>query len=138
MTTDTEAMRDAFVKYKGVPLICYANQDDWMTDKEWQEQWFEWKVCWEIAQKAALASQTVPEWQPIDTAPRDGTQVIVWTIHDDIELSAWYEIPQYSFEPADGGLFKRVKTDAIEGWNSNTPKYWMPLPATPAAESEGA
>ncbi len=57
------------------------------------------------------------EWQPIETAPQDGTRILVFTVHGDIEISEWYTI--CIFDPP------------TEGWNSNEPTHWMPLPEPP-------
>lgn len=71
------------------------------------------------------------EWQPIETAFKDGTQILVYTVHGDIELTYWFEIQQPRFEEIENGLFKKVYDDPITGWNGNIPTHWMPLPEKP-------
>ena len=58
-------------------------------------------------------------WQPIKTAPKDGTEIIVWMGRKDIRLG-WYFAPSSN----------------TRGWmdqNSKTirPTHWMPLPEPP-------
>lgn len=71
------------------------------------------------------------EWQPIETAPRDGTKILVFTIHGDIELTEYYEQWHDEYEPVENDLFRKVRKKAYEGWNSNAFEYWMPLPEPP-------
>lgn len=73
-------------------------------------------------------------WQTIDSAPKDGTRILVFTIHGDVELSDWFSIPRISYEPINGGdTFRKVESIAAEGWNSNEPTHWQPLPEPPEA-----
>lgn len=76
------------------------------------------------------------DWKPIETAPKDGTKILVFTIHGDVELSDWYSYQSERYEP-EGDLFRRVST-AEGAWNSNTPTHWAPLPAAPADAEEAA
>jgi hypothetical protein len=71
------------------------------------------------------------EWQPIETAPKDGTKILVFTVHGDIELTEWYEIQYPRYVEAENGLYRKVFDEPVTGWNGNTPKYWMPLPDAP-------
>jgi len=78
------------------------------------------------------------EWQPIETAPKDGTDIIVgfdcasvWIIH-----IAWYRdgSPNTGCDgPEDIGWWSYVTNsvgqDMLTG--HRTPTHWMPLPAPP-------
>jgi hypothetical protein len=75
------------------------------------------------------------EWQPIETAPRDGTKILVFTVHGEIEISDWYSISHFHYEEAENGLYRKVETCIDEGWNSNMPVCWMPLPPPPIEET---
>lgn len=88
------------------------------------------------------------EWQPIETAPKDGTDVIVRCYAAGAEFVhiAWYrskdeweESGQYCGgwdSLADWeGWWSYVRTsvsqERLEGWHA--PTHWMPLPAPPKA-----
>jgi len=71
-------------------------------------------------------------WQPIETAPKDGTWILVW-MHD-------YECPM----SAQWGLLNinPNKYDGIHGWSGNGyifdgVTHWMPMPEAPKAALEG-
>ena len=72
-------------------------------------------------------------WQPIETAPKDGTEILVYTHCDTIEITAWYQMHVADYEDTGNGLFRKVHKLCHEGWNSNTPTHWMPLPAPPSS-----
>ncbi len=73
--------------------------------------------------RATPAAPSVPQWQPIETAPADG-QCLVWVDTDD------------------GGEVMKLQGDAKGRWIYEgeptychgfyiEPKFWMPLPAAP-------
>lgn len=70
----------------------------------------------------------VPQWQPIETAPKDGTPVLVWESEYGREaLTAAYI--EFTDPPPDGyhsGWFDRV-----HGHSELQPTHWMPLPHPP-------
>jgi hypothetical protein len=73
-------------------------------------------------------------WQDISSAPKDGTRILVWTIHGDVELSDWFVVKSINYVPVEGTeFFRRVETEREGGWNSNTPTHWQPLPDPPEA-----
>lgn len=78
-----------------------------------------------------------PGWQPIETAPRDKTRIIVSvpSVH-----SAYPDIIGVAyFDPEDhagtwwwgGTQLDHYHNDCIEEGNSGPPTHWMPLPAPP-------
>lgn len=97
--------------------------------------------------RAAL-SRMAPQWQTIDTAPRDGTTVFVWT--GDAEFpgrweSSWREPTEseywvagseepnpadQTFGPEAGWFVDEYGTMKLDG--KSFPTHWMPLPAPPA------
>jgi hypothetical protein len=59
-------------------------------------------------------------WQPIETAPKDGTAFLAWMRPN------WIEIMYYS----DGDIFYGSDGDAPPHGRS-LPRYWMPAPPSP-------
>lgn len=64
-------------------------------------------------------------WQPIETAPKDGTVVGVWNRYQPeiVKYARWGNLKTSSVQM---GWVSRA---GIEG--SYTPSHWMPLPAPP-------
>lgn len=72
-------------------------------------------------------------WQPIETAPKDGTQILVWEAGD-VSVVAWERIKNCNGWQCFGDGRRAVEymsdfgTDYLEaGW----PTHWMPLPPAP-------
>ena len=66
------------------------------------------------------------KWQPIETAPKDGTWILLYDEQDVIEVG-WWE----SFDCPGGG--------AMIGWcvdRVTHPTHWMPLPEPPETDDE--
>lgn len=88
-------------------------------------------------------------WQPIETAPKDGTDVLIWKDMGDTPVVhiAWYRSKE---EWEDSGKYCGFceTIEEWEGWWSYTensvsqskldghhaPTHWMPLPAAPGSE----
>lgn len=70
------------------------------------------------------------EWLPIESAPKDGSAVIVWppTWRGVVSCARWDD-DKYAKKPRP--YWNR--TDAIRTGDSrdNPPSYWMPLPSPP-------
>ncbi|WP_367079153.1 DUF551 domain-containing protein [Luteitalea sp.] len=68
-------------------------------------------------------------WQPIETAPKDGTPVLVYFP----EIGVW-EV-RWSTDVFDDGFWcvsdNKFEDRPLRGWIEN-PTHWMPLPAPPA------
>lgn len=80
------------------------------------------------------------EWQPIETAPKDGTSVLLWGLWAG-EISGIGKVPgmgigYYSGSgdyASQGFLWVDVGGDAYAVWGN--PTHWMPLPDAPSASS---
>jgi hypothetical protein len=70
------------------------------------------------------------DWQPIETAPKDGTRILV-AIDEDMECAAW---ALYDDEEG-GGRWIDAMGEAV--WNGEEPEYWMPLPKSPSPPAAG-
>ncbi len=68
------------------------------------------------------------EWQPIETAPKDGTEILVFIdgnifqAHQDEQLD-WC-MP-----------FAKAHGCGCCGWNDDKPTHWMPLPPPPKEQA---
>ncbi len=77
------------------------------------------------------------EWPPIDSAPKDGTQILVARINDDvgcdpIEITEWCVSDYPTYEHVEGDLYRKISH--LSGyWNGNGHRatHWMPLPEPP-------
>lgn len=82
------------------------------------------------------------EWQPIETAPKDGSTFLICCAGDGrFEGFGSYEVGRYDpymtqeFEEVEGGLFKKVMRSSYDwsGFNNfHSATHWIPLPAPPA------
>jgi hypothetical protein len=82
------------------------------------------------------------EWQPIGTAPKDGTPILVWDLdylnYDDeepIKIVAWEEYEsEYNMKHTGWVL---LGCSCLEGGlnTARFPFYWMPLPEPPKGEN---
>ena len=65
------------------------------------------------------------EWQPIEIAPKDGTQILTWGNQKGFEN--WYQTSFWT--KAYGGIFV--------GWPiKEQPTHWMPLPPPPGGNDD--
>lgn len=79
--------------------------------------------------EAALSAQVqdVAGWQPIETAPRDGTTVLLYAPGWDSPKTGW----TYGKDDWQDCPYSR------SGDESYQPTNWMPLPAAPAKQEGG-
>jgi len=81
----------------------------------------------------AIADMIVSPWQPIETAPRDGTKILVFHPDMGVEITEWYEITQTNYVEFEGGLYRKERAIFYAGWNNNGhhATHWQPLPEPP-------
>ncbi len=91
------------------------------------------------------------QWQPIETAPKDGRKVILFYRNSHNRprtlMARWLTDEQAAETDADGVGLEGGWYECIDNWNDYTevaihegePTHWMPLPPPPsAALAEGA
>ena len=74
------------------------------------------------ALRAHLATRPAQEWLPIETAPKDCTDVLLHIPGRVPVVAAWYRRGWTPMDSDDGPL-------------SSEPTHWMPLPAAPKQEN---
>jgi len=77
------------------------------------------------------------QWQPIETAPKDGTEIILWFPFKDIAINGLYgEVSEGDWETGYRKWMEWLVADEL--WfqedPSQAPTHWMPLPSTEAIE----
>ncbi len=85
---------------------------------------------WEtLAERISAADAVVaPEgWRPIETAPKDGRDFLVWNWENRIRKARWYE-------RADNDLgISLYDSDGVNTFKGGIqPTHWMPLPQAPS------
>ena len=70
--------------------------------------------------EAVAAWNQHKDWQPIETAPRDGTKFLAWD--GDELLIAWW---------CDGGRWISDNLQQYHPGEYENPTHWQPLPSTP-------
>jgi len=81
-------------------------------------------LCAIVDAVRAEAKAEVPSWQPIETAPKDGSPILVVA----------NEVVQYIIVADYGSGWHSLADD--EGIEDFNPTHWMPIPAAPIAVAE--
>ena len=83
------------------------------------------------------------EWQAIETAPKDGTKVLIVNDEGAMDVAGyveqWNERTEFVRKAKDGDVYRTVREE-IGYWDTDTaycPTHWMPLPEAPNAEVTG-
>jgi hypothetical protein len=78
----------------------------------------------------------VSEWQPIETAPRDSTVVLVYRADAGV-FTAWFTNPGFALGLPDDEWTEDEwwSTDGTDLQGDLMPTHWMPLPAPPNPET---
>lgn len=91
-------------------------------------------------------------WQPIETAPKNGTPVLVWAPNSRGDAEGWFRRAQLgcaiaSYSGIFGGGWYGDLVRFEYGWESTgsytvdirlEPTHWMPLPGPPPTEGDDA
>ena len=86
------------------------------------------------------------EWQPIETAPRDGTQILACAQLSehlaaqghvpDLSIVRWDDREKDFIAMADGYMSIKSQGDTWTTYHEPYVTHWMPLPTPPAALKE--
>ena len=79
------------------------------------------------------ASVAVPDWQPIETAPRDGTEILAWDGEDRI-VTHWCKFRDGFGDPYEGWIHPNI---GELGPSLAMPTHWQTLAAAPVAPERG-
>lgn len=82
----------------------------------------------------ATPQQAAPGWQPIETAPKDGTLLVVANA-EGTWLAKYQDVYQSGFKPSNPWASMLLNHAHIEHFTSWLPTHWMQIPAAPKAKS---
>lgn len=99
-----------------------------------------------LVRLAARSADTSALWQAIETAPKDGTRIMLAAAPDRVTLGCWMvpsEVPWLKYR--DGYAPEEVWDEFDPWWHSedggftdeHPPTHWMPLPEPPPAAPGG-
>ncbi|WP_257803316.1 hypothetical protein [Burkholderia glumae] len=138
--SDDERARERF-RAAMSPLPCeWSERDGKFMDAGVQLAWFAWNKA--LAASPAPAIPAV-HWQPIETAPKDGSMILMWVhanrhlIDEDgnpyeenfatVDFGEWKEFGEH------GGAFIAYSGPHGDGADGIT--HWMPLPVDPTDDA---
>ena len=115
-----------------------SEREVWDQLNELRTQLTKTEQLWQVAQgrcdgleeKLAKAEQRVAEWQPIETAPKDGTVFLGYKLG---QFRECYKVPR---DDCDMWCFGGV-SGADDLFPNIKPTHWMPLPTPPKRSMEG-
>lgn len=90
----------------------------------------------------ACYQHLAPQWQPIETAPKDGTPILAWNEKYGARETRWelYREGSLAFSWSQEGKGPDGAwrwAEPQNNWGSSwAPTHWMPLPAAPDAARE--
>jgi hypothetical protein len=110
-------------RFDGMTLAELADAAHDEAERLWNKREFQETSC--VLALAAAALRHLSEWQPIETAPMDGTEVILW----------W---PHWSDTPVTGSWMEKSDqwfSEVCLGYSDDDPPptHWRPLPPGPGA-----
>ncbi|SAJ89162.1 hypothetical protein [Burkholderia multivorans] len=91
----------------------------------------------------SAARRTTPDreaWQPIETAPKDGTHILGWCRNYGARQTHWHlfgegSIAKSNFDVGKGESGNWYWHEPLSHWLSSwKPTHWMPLPAIPTSD----
>lgn len=85
----------------------------------------------DFARAVIAADRALRGWQPIETAPKDGTYILVGNAAGSW-VAKYLPVFQSGFKPDNPWASMMLNHDHLPDWQSSNPTHWMPLPAPPS------
>ena len=87
-------------------------------------------IAYKIERLRAENKPALTQWQPIETAPKDGRWILVWAPDHNVEKVGWCNKPE-------GGYWSPLLMDPFDSSPLYyKPTHWMPLPPPPSEEQK--
>lgn len=80
---------------------------------------------------ASAPSREVPGWMPIETAPKDGTRIILGSA-EGAWMAEYRPVYPSGYRPENPWFSVMLNRDHMGRFPSAKPTHWMPLPAAPS------
>lgn len=75
------------------------------------------------------------EWKPIDSAPKDGTRILVALDNGDIATDQWLLEHLAEYVEISPGLYRKQEKVVVHGFEWPQATHWMLPPAPPQEQS---
>jgi uncharacterized protein DUF551 len=110
-------------------MIYQLNTNGSVSEHDWENEGLADLITKQIAEnRAALSALPAPEpWQPIETAPKDGTDIL--TLSPNGVRVAKYS--PFAFHPESWAWYIAMDNSICSGGTYCHPTHWQPLPAAP-------
>lgn len=76
------------------------------------------------------------EWQPIETAPKDGTRILLLRPEREPTCGRWDD-EKYANKPEPHWTDDNARLWGRRDTKTRTPTHWMPLPKLPSSSERG-
>lgn len=117
-------------------LLEEALRDKWQCkDGRELEKDLKAAIKWINSRAIPEGNVVVPGWMPIESAPKDGTFILVAT-SDGTWIARYCGIYPSGYRPENPWESMMLNRDHMPRYCSSFPTHWMPLPAAPAPEGE--
>ena len=93
-----------------------------------------------LVDRGAAVAEPLTEWQPIETAPKNGTDILGMYMHIETQIVHNIFWLDDKYEPEENGWwtyeYSEVSRMKLEGWM--LPTHWIPLPAARGIKGSAA
>lgn len=91
----------------------------------------------EIDQLRAKVAELKSEWQSIESAPKDGTRILLFFPNDVGVISGEWNFEQFYANPKPHFTHDQEQRWGVRHMRANQPTHWQPLPPAPIAKAQG-